>query len=154
MKVRHISYRVEFQGRGAGHIHGVLWLDLKEMKITKVKNSDLQDGYNRLRHNLPLKTEQLTAIENFTDAFVTCTRCVSVAGLQLLGPDAGEEEIKRAGEEAVKKAEDLNWHGHSKSCTKGSGPLCRWKFPRYRGLYYFQNLSFFIKAYIEVLSFL
>ena len=33
LKVRHISYRVEFQGRGAGHIHGVLWLDLKEMKI-------------------------------------------------------------------------------------------------------------------------
>ena len=131
LKVRHISYRVEFQGRGAGHIHGVLWLDLKEMKIKEVKNSDLQDGYNRLRHNLPLKTEQLTAMENFTDAFVTCTRCVSVAGLQLLGPDAGEEAIKRAGEEAVKKAEDLNWHGHSKSCTKGSGPQCRWKFPRY-----------------------
>ena len=114
MKVRHISYRVEFQGRGAGHIHGVLWLDLKEMKIGGVDNSDLQEGYNRLRHNRPLEPEHLEAIENFTDAFVTCTRCVSVAG-----------------EEAVQKAEEVNWHGHSKSCTKGGGPVCRWKFPRY-----------------------
>ena len=33
MKIRHIAYRVEFQGRGAGHIHGVLWLDMKEIRI-------------------------------------------------------------------------------------------------------------------------
>jgi len=131
MKVRHISYRVEFQGRGAAHIHGVLWLDLKEIKVDEVDNSDLQEGYNRLRHNQPLEPEHLRAIENFTDAFVTCTRCVSVAGLQLLGQDADLEAAKTAGEEAVKKAEEVNWHGHSKSCTKGGGPQCRWKFPRY-----------------------
>ena len=32
MKVKYISYRVEFQGRGAAHIHGTLWLDLKEIE--------------------------------------------------------------------------------------------------------------------------
>ena len=32
MKIKNISYRVEFQGRGAAHIHGTLWLDLKEIK--------------------------------------------------------------------------------------------------------------------------
>ena len=114
MNVRHISYRVEFQGRGAGHIHGVLWLDLKEMRIENVRNEDLQKGYNMLRHNKALEPEQITAIENFTDAFVTCTRCVSMAS-----------------EEAVKKAEEVNWHNHSKSCKKGGSPVCRWKFPRY-----------------------
>ena len=28
MKIKHLSYKVEFQGRGAGHIHGVLWTNL------------------------------------------------------------------------------------------------------------------------------
>ena len=28
MKIKYISYRVEFQGRGAAHIHGILWLDM------------------------------------------------------------------------------------------------------------------------------
>ena len=114
MRVRHISYRVEFQGRGAAHIHGVLWLDLKELKIKGVNNTDLQEAYKKLRHSQPLEEEHLRALEMFTDTFVTCTRCVSVAG-----------------EEAVKIAEECNWHGHSESCKKGGGRLCRWKFPRY-----------------------
>ena len=114
MKVRHISYRVEFQGRGAAHIHGVLWLDLKELKVEGVHNSELQNAYIKLRQSQPLDAEEVRALERFTDTFVTCTRCVTVAG-----------------EEAVKIAEETNWHGHSNSCKKGGGRLCRWKFPRY-----------------------
>jgi len=67
-----------------------------------------------LRHSQPLESEELRALERFTDTFVTCTRCVTVAG-----------------EEAVKIAEETNWHGHSKSCKKGGARLCRWKFPRF-----------------------
>ena len=114
MRVRHISYRVEFQGRGAAHIHGVLWLDLKEIKVEGVNNMVLQESYNKLKHSQPLESYEKQALEKFTDTFVTCTRCVSVAG-----------------EEAVKTAEEVNWHGHSSSCKKGGARLCRWKFPRY-----------------------
>ena len=114
MRVRHISYRVEFQGRGAAHIHGVLWLDLKELKVEGVQNFVLQEAYTKLRHSQPLEVPELRALEKFTDAFVTCTRSVGVAG-----------------EEAVRIAEETNWHGHSSSCKKGGGRLCRWKFPRY-----------------------
>merc|ERR1711888_467551 len=32
MHVKHISYRVEFQGRGAAHVHGTLWLDINEIQ--------------------------------------------------------------------------------------------------------------------------
>ena len=67
-----------------------------------------------MRHSQPLESEELRALERFTDTFVTCTRCVTVAG-----------------EEAVKIAEETNWHGHSNSCKKGGARLCRWKFPRY-----------------------
>ena len=114
MRVRHISYRVEFQGRGAAHIHGVLWLDMKELKVEGVQNSVLQEAYIKLRHSKPLDEDELRALERFTDTFVTCTRCVSLAG-----------------EEAVRIAEETNWHGHSKSCKKGGARTCRWKFPRY-----------------------
>ena len=32
MKIKNLSYKVEFQGRGAGHIHGVLWANLKQFE--------------------------------------------------------------------------------------------------------------------------
>ena len=114
MKVRHISYRVEFQGRGAAHIHGVLWLDLNEIKVEGVHNGVLKESYSKLKNSQPLEPAEVRALEKFTDTFVTCTRCVSVAGA-----------------EAVRNAEETNWHGHSSSCKKGGARLCRWKFPRY-----------------------
>ena len=32
MNTKHYQYRIEFQARGAGHVHGVLWLDLTELE--------------------------------------------------------------------------------------------------------------------------
>ena len=115
LRVRHISYRVEFQGRGAGHIHGVLWLDINQIEIEGVANETLGSAFEKLRYSRALEEEEVEALERFTDTFVTCTRCVSVAG-----------------EDAVKKAEEVNWHGHSSSCHKdGPRNQCRWKFPKY-----------------------
>ena len=115
MKVRHISYRVEFQGRGAGHIHGVLWLDMKELKVKDVSNELLCEAFDKLRHSQELDEGEARSIEKFTDAFVTCTRCINVAS-----------------REAVQRAEEFNWHGHSSSCRKDGPPgQCRWKFPRF-----------------------
>ena len=37
----HFTYKVEFQERGAGHVHGTLWLDLKKLeKLSKKKQMD------------------------------------------------------------------------------------------------------------------
>ena len=74
----------------------------------------LQDAYSKLRKSEALEGYERAALENFTDAFVTCTRCVTVAG-----------------EEAVRIAEEVNWHSHSSSCKKGGRRTCRWKFPRF-----------------------
>ena len=101
-------------GRGAAHIHGVLWLDLKELKVKGVNNFVLQGAYRKLRKSEPLEGYERIALEKFTDTFVTCTRCVTVAG-----------------EEAVRIAEEVNWHSHSSSCKKGGRRTCRWKFPRF-----------------------
>ncbi len=107
MKIRHISYRVEFQGRGAGHIHGVLWVDLKEIKLKNVRSdTTLWEAFQKLRHRETLDEWQSEAIEMFTDMFSTCTLCPAVAGTV-----------------AVEIAKEVNWHGHSNSCKK-NGPLC------------------------------
>merc|ERR1711867_341862 len=112
MKIRHLSYRVEFQGRGAGHIHGVFWVDLTEIRVKDVDTIVLKNAFEKLRHRKALDEEEVDAIEKFTDMSTTCTRSTNVAG-----------------KEAVQIAEEVNWHSHSKSCRK-EGSQCRWKFPR------------------------
>ena len=77
-------------------------------------NYVLQDAYKKLKNSEPLENYERAALERFTDTFVTCTRCVTVAG-----------------EEAVRIAEEVNWHSHSNSCKKGGRRTCRWKFPRF-----------------------
>ena len=40
MKIRNLSYKVEFQQRGAAHVHGVLWLNSR--RLEQVINTDGQ----------------------------------------------------------------------------------------------------------------
>ena len=95
-------------------MHGVIWIDLKEVKAEGVHNELLESAYRKLKQSEGLEGYERRAIENFTDAFVTVTRCVTIAG-----------------EEAVRIAEEVNWHSHSSSCKKGGRRTCRWKFPRW-----------------------
>ena len=45
MPVQYYNYRVEFQMRGAGHIHGVLWLDLDQLsRLNKDNDPELRDA--------------------------------------------------------------------------------------------------------------
>ena len=138
MKIRHITYRVEFQGRGAGHIHGVLWVDLEEInkdmkeeleaKLNKIVidmiidgedeekiNIDtiLIDAYDKLRKNEKLNMAEGRALEIFADKFCTCSL-----------------NSKEVGEKVAKIAKLVNEHGHSKSCKK-THPKCRWRFPKF-----------------------
>ena len=83
-------------------MHGVIWIDLKEVKAEGVHNELLESAYRKLKQSEGLEGYERRAIENFTDAFVTVTRCVTIAG-----------------EEAVRIAEEVNWHSHSSSCKKG-----------------------------------
>ena len=82
-------------------MHGVIWIDLKEVKAEGVRNELLESAYRKLKQSEGLEGYERRAIENFTDAFVTVTRCVTIVG-----------------EEAVRIAEEVNWHSHSSSCKK------------------------------------
>ena len=111
------------QGRGAGHIHGVLWIDLKAVKIHSNYREHLLVAFEKLRNRQTLSKDEGQALAVFTDMFVTCSR----------DPKRIEKRFKTGlGEEAVKIANEVNWHSHSQSCRKKSGEgQCRFNFPKY-----------------------
>ena len=43
MQVKNYTFKVEFKDRGAGHIHGTLWLRLGEIK-KRIKGENLDDS--------------------------------------------------------------------------------------------------------------
>ena len=71
MMIKHISYRVEFQGRGAAHIHGTLWLNIKEIeKSAKFKErydggGNLSDAFRKFRDEEELSEEEKNAFATF-----------------------------------------------------------------------------------------
>ena len=40
MYVKYYTYKVEFQDRGAGHIHGTLWLNMDEIEEIEMENGE------------------------------------------------------------------------------------------------------------------
>ena len=40
MHVKYYTYKVEFQDRGAGHIHGALWLNLDKVEEIETENGE------------------------------------------------------------------------------------------------------------------
>ena len=69
MPVKYYNYKVEFQARGAGHIPGGLWIDMKDDKMMGNKNLEECDG---ISSNLTAAT-----LATFPTAFATFGRCVS-----------------------------------------------------------------------------
>ena len=131
MHVKNYTYKVEFQDRGAGHIHGTLWLRLD--KIEKlVKNDDgtlrkmtqddssqknvfkgLTTAFKKFRHSQPLDDHEVSAVVQFIDAFTTAS--------------IHENTVGKA---VAKIVSEVNKHHHTKSCRKHD-TNCRFSFPRF-----------------------
>jgi hypothetical protein len=118
MNIKHISYRVEFQGRGAAHIHGTLWLDMKRIEkilpFTQIdKNTEtkhLSEAFRKLRDDLKLNDDEKKAIVILTDMFITCS----------LNPALVTQEV-------VEIAMRVNRH----HCTRKCERKCKYGFPRF-----------------------
>jgi hypothetical protein len=113
MNIKHISYRVEFQGRGAAHIHGTLWLNLKKISKSLHREDNagkLTDAFQKLRDDHKLTEGEKEAIVMLTDAFVTCS----------LNPAIVTQE-------AVNIALKVNCH----YCTRKCENKCKYGFPRF-----------------------
>ena len=93
MHVKYVSYRVEFQGRGAAHIHGTLWLNLRKIEEsqyfkehnTNQATNNLSEAFRKLRDDLKLNSAEKDAIVMLTDQFITCS----------LNPAIVSEEVVR-----------------------------------------------------------
>ena len=135
MCVDKYSYKVEFQERGAGHVHGVLWVNLHEIenmrrlrngslvKKSKYKAQKMQDEYTtpfsgiteafkKFRSGQELLDEENAVIE-FIDQFTTVSLCADEVGA-----------------EVVRIVTEVNTHHHTKTCRKGH-PKCRFRYPKF-----------------------
>ena len=77
MSVRFFNYRIEFQGRGAGHLHGVFWIDWDEFfskNKLNVRNQDLLiSAFKKLKNDQVLEEDELLEVADFADKFVCCS---------------------------------------------------------------------------------
>ena len=138
MNVEYYTYKVEFQERGAGHIHGTLWLSLSNLENLVysedrklIKNCDInseigssepvsyhpfkgiKSAFQRLKNNEVLLEEEKKALVNFVDEFTTVSTNESTVGADV-----------------AKIASEVNKHAHTRSCRKYDSQ-CRFQFPKF-----------------------
>ena len=145
MQITYWSDKMEFQGRGAGHIHGVAWSELnksakmikEEKKVgivlseTETAKSDkdvphLENAYKSLRENIPLIEDEEQALIDFVDRSVTCTLSPELAAKMIDVTYSKDHGLK-----LVDIIKACMIHYHTKACRKyGSGVACRFRFPK------------------------
>ena len=135
MHVKYYTYKVEFQERGAGHIHGTLWLGLDQIENmmrdtpdgqfrskTKEERKDktvhgwmhgLKSAFKKLRHDRKLTKEDIQALTRFIDTYTT----VSI-------------HENTVGKVVAKIVQEVNRHHHTKTCRKHD-TTCRFGYPRF-----------------------
>ena len=148
MRIRYWCDKMEFQGRGAGHIHGVAWCDLteiselikKERIVGVILSNDecsseveesivnhLENSYRSLRENKPLSEAEENALIDFVDRSVTCT-----LNPQLAAKMIDVNKTKEDGMKIIEIVKAVQVHHHTKSCKKnGCAATCRFRFPKY-----------------------
>ena len=118
LSLKDISYRVEFQGIEAAHIHGTLWLDVRKIETLpqfSKKNDDKEPGnlsnaFYKLRENSKLNDAEKDAIVILTDMFITCSLNAAIISQSLV-------DISLA----------VNCH----HCTRKCEGKCKYGFPRF-----------------------
>ena len=127
MKIKYISYRVEFQARGAAHIHGIIWLDMKKIESlplfhdakSEPGKGNLSKAFRKFRDDEKLTTEEKDAIEKFTDMFTSCS----------LNPNTIHTDVN-IGHRIIDIVKEVNCHNCTKPCEK-YGDSCKYGFPRW-----------------------
>ena len=130
------TWRIEMQGRGAGHSHGTLHCDLKKLERLIIVDGELTnppdnpqllpkpveayerpmrglaESFTKLRNDKPLSEENLQSLCNFITQFVTVST-----------------HIPTVGKDVAEIALQVQNHRHTKTCKKYNS-VCRFHFPR------------------------
>ena len=114
MCVYKYSYKTEFQNRGAAHVHGVLWVNMRKLE-KKPEFMGLGEAYTHFRQEENVTDEDTEVMARFVDAVSTVSLCPA-----------------EVGEQVVKTAKDTQHHHHTKkSCRKYGGSGCRFGKPHF-----------------------
>ena len=79
MEVQYFSSKIEFAMRGAGHIHGVIWLNLykldseEEETRGKFRFPGIKKIFAKIRRNEIITEEECKVLVRFVDSFTTCS---------------------------------------------------------------------------------
>jgi len=106
MNVKFYNYRVEFQMRGAAHIHGVIWVDFDALEGSF---PGLKLAFTKFCEEKELSDEETAVTVAFIDKFITCSR---------------------QNKEVSNIVEEVQIHHHTKACRK-YGTICRFSYPKY-----------------------
>ena len=129
LSVKHYSYRVEFQERGAGHIHGTLWLDMNKLEnlvisengCLKLKDEKcakespfkgIKVAFNKLKLREHLDKQDQRCLTSLIDSFSSVS----------LHPGS-------VGKDVAIIASSVNKHHHTKTCHKYNG-TCRFEYSK------------------------
>ena len=131
MAAKYYTYKVEFQARGAGHIHGTLWFDLEKLedlicvegKLVNPKDAEkcssltrplkgIAKAFKSLRNNDVLSKEDIDVLTSFADEFTTVTTHKGTVG-----------------EDVATIAKEVNKHHHTQTCRKYNNE-CRFGFEK------------------------
>lgn len=134
MNIKKFSWKVEYQGRGAGHIHGTLWCNLRKVAVNQCNEmvgeireiSSLEKAFKSLRQNEELPEEEKQSLIKFAEKFTTCTLNGSKATEHL----DNEEDIENQGRQIIQIVKQCQIHHHTKTCKKRDGN-CRFNFPKF-----------------------
>ena len=110
--VDNLSYKIEFQGRGAPHAHGVIWTKLGEGSSLEKRFPNLTNAFTNLKLDKLLTGKMLEALADFVDTFTTVSTNAS-----------------EVGEDVSKIVLEVNKHTCTKTCQKYGGN-CRFFYPR------------------------
>ena len=114
MCVYKYSYKTEFQNRGAAHVHGVLWVNMKKLERKPVFKG-LGEAYTHFRQEENVTDEDIDVMARFVDAMSTVSLCAA---------EVGEQVVKTA-------KETQNHHHTKKACRKNGGSGCRFGKPHF-----------------------
>ena len=125
MNIKIFNYRVEFQARGAAHIHGVLWVDFEQDCPNNLNREVLKSVFQKFKNDENLEACEENEVIRYIDTFVTCTQNKDEAK-KLLLRECGDKDAIAA--RAVEIASTVNKHTHNKTCRKYN-TRCRFNYP-------------------------
>ena len=109
------NYRLEFQNRGAAHIHGVIWVDFDKAFPNNLDNPVLKSVFQKFKNDVNLEEREEQEVIKYIDTFATCS-LNNTEVKKLLIRECGDKDAIATN--VTETARTVNKHRHNKSCRK------------------------------------